>query len=165
MTLSPDGTFLQSSGEFPASANPAAQQIVVTSTLGGDPGWTLSVSASNLTNGSGGTISDAGLGLTSGALLGGTCSAGPAPAFQTCSASTTFPGSVAFTDNPAHNPSPVDTDTNSGLSSSGGSGGVYQFATTPAGDGTAVMDGTLTLLAPTSTPAGTYNGTLTFTIS
>ncbi len=36
------------------------------------------------------------------------------------------------------------------------------MATSTAGDGSALIDGTLTLLVPTSTPAGTYTGTITF---
>ena len=165
MTLSPDGTYLETSAPFPASSNPSSQQIVVSSSLAGDPGWTMSVSATNLTDGGGGVISDAGLGLTGGQLLGATCAPGPASFYQTCSHSSTFPGSISFTDEPAHNPSPQDTDTNSGLSASGGNSGVYQFATTPAGIGTAVMSGTLTLLAPTSSPAGTYTGTITLSVT
>ena len=146
LALSADGSYLSSSATFPAPAGTAAQQIDVTSTLAGDPGWTLSVTGSDLSDGNGHTISAAGLGLTNGALLN----------------TTTFPGTVTFTGEPAHNPSPLtaDADTNHGLS-----GGPYTFAATPAGDGTAVMDGTLTLLAPTSTPAGTYTGTLTFSVS
>jgi hypothetical protein len=144
LTLSSDGTYLQSSATFPASTNPSAQQIVVTSQLAGDPSWTLSVSASNLTNGSGGTIPSSGLGLTNGALLATT------PA---------FPGGVTFTNIAAHNPSPVDTDTNTGLTSA-----PQTWATSPAGNGTAVLDGTLTLYALTSTPAGTYSGTITFSV-
>jgi Bacterial Ig-like domain (group 3) len=168
MTLSPDGTFLESTSPFSTPQSPSTGSsgpIVVTSTLAGNPGWTLTVSATNLSDGSGGVINDSGIGFTGGQLNGGACSAGPAPYFQTCSASSTFPGSVSFTDNPAHNPSSVDHDTNSGLSSLGGSGGLYQFATTNAGDGTAIMNGSLTVLAPTATPPGTYTGTLTFTIS
>jgi hypothetical protein len=165
LTLSSDGSYLSTSATFPASTDPSTQQIVVASTLAGDPGWTLTVSASDLTNGSGGAISDSGLGLTEGTLDGGSCSPGPAPYYQTCSASSSFSGSISFTDRPAHNPSPEDTDSNIGLSSTGGSSGVYQFATTPAGIGTAVMSGTLTLLAPTSTPPGTYSGTISFTVS
>ncbi|HUJ64109.1 MAG TPA: hypothetical protein VLX59_01130, partial [Acidimicrobiales bacterium] len=152
LALSSDGTYLSSSASFPASGNPASQQIVVTSTLAGDPGWTVSVSATSLTDGTA-TIAASGFGLTNGALIGGTCAGAPA----TCSASSTFPGTITFANLPAHNPSPVDTDSNSGLTST-----PQAWCTTPAGAGTAVMSGTLTLLAPTTTPAGTYSGTITF---
>jgi hypothetical protein len=146
MTLSSDGTYLQSSAEFPAATNPFTQQIVVTSSLAPAYAWTLSVSATPLTSGSN-TIPASGLGLTGGTLLNAT---GPGA----------YAGSVTFTNIPAHNPSPVDIDTNSGLTSV-----PQSWAVSSAADGTAVMDGTLTLYAATNTPAGTYNGTITFTVS
>ncbi len=67
---------------------------------------------------------------------------------------------MTFTSIAAHNPSPIDTDTNTGLTST-----PQTFAKSTAADGTAVMDGTLTLFAATSTPSGTYNGTITFSVS
>lgn len=148
MTLSSDGTYLESSAAFPASTNPYPQQIVVTSTLAPAYAWTLSVAATNLSNGSGGTIASSGLGLTNGALLNGGSAAGD------------YSGTVSFTNIAAHNPSPQDTDTNTGLTST-----PQTWATTTAADGTADMDGMLTLLAPTSTPPGTYTGTITFSVS
>ena len=148
MQLSSDGTYLQSSATFPPASNPGTQQIVVTSQLAPAYAWTLSVSGTALSDGTGGTIPSSGLGLTNGALLN------PGPG------AGTYPGAVTFTNVPAHNPSPVDTDTNSGLTAT-----PQTFAHSTAADGTAVMDGTLTLLASTATPAGTYTGTITFTIS
>lgn len=144
MTLSSDGTFLQSTATFPKTTD---NQIVVTSSLAPAYAWTLSVSATPLTSTGGGTIPASGLGLTGGTLENAT---GPGA----------YPGSVTFTGIPAHNPSPVDTDTNSGLT-----GSPQTFAHSTAADGTATMDGTLTLYAATSTPAGTYNGTITFSVS
>lgn len=146
MTLSTDGTFLQTSATFPPTTNTNAQQIVVTSNLSPAYAWTLSVSATALTSGSN-TIPSSGLGLTNGALLNS-------------SGSGAYPGTVTFTGIPAHNPSPVDTDTNTGLTSA-----PQTFAHSTANDGTAVMDGLLTLYAATSTPSGTYNGTITFSVS
>jgi hypothetical protein len=147
MTLSGDGTYLQSSAAFPASTNPASQQIVITSLLAPAYAWTLSVSATNLTS-TAGTINSSGLGLTNGALLD------PAPG------PGTYTGTITFTNLPAHNPSPTDTDTNTGLSST-----PRTWAHSTAADGTAELEGTLTLFAPTSTPAGTYTGTITFGVS
>ena len=54
LALSSDGAYLASSAPFPAATNPDSQQIVVTSTLAGDPGWTASVTATDLTDGAGG---------------------------------------------------------------------------------------------------------------
>jgi hypothetical protein len=144
LQLSSDGTYLQSSATFPATTLPSLSQIVVTSTLAGDPGWTLSLAATALSNGSGGTIPASGLGFTNEALVN----------------TGTFPGTVTFTGIPALNPSPTDgTGTGPGLSTT-----PQTIATTPAGDGTAVMDGVLTLDASTATPAGTYTGTITFSV-
>ncbi len=50
MTLSTDGTYLQSSATFPSSSLPNSQQIVVTSNLAPAYAWTLSVAATPLTS-------------------------------------------------------------------------------------------------------------------
>jgi Bacterial Ig-like domain (group 3) len=140
MTLNSAGTLLSSGPvSFPkAGDNP----ITVQSSLAGDPNWTVSVSATDLVSGSN-TINAMGLGLTGGTLL----------------ATPPFPGTVTFTDNPAHNPN--GGDTNHGLK-----GGPYTFAqSSGGGNGSAAMFGSLTLLAPTSTQPGTYVGTITFTVA
>jgi hypothetical protein len=146
MTLSSDGTYLQSSATFPANSLPGSQQIVVTSSLSPAYAWTVSVAATPLVSGSN-SIPASGLGLTAGTLLN-------------ASGAGAYPGTVTFTNIPAHNPSPVDTDTNSGLGTT-----PQSWAHSSAADGTAELDGQLTLYAATSTPSGTYNGTITFTVS
>jgi hypothetical protein len=145
LALSSDGTYLSSSATFPTQSGTttSADEIAVTSSLAGDPGWTVSVAATALSNGATGTIPASGLGLTGGTLVN----------------PTTFPSTVTFTNIPGHNPSAVDTDTNSGLTTN-----AQTWATAVAGDGTALMDGTLTLYAATNTPQGTYNGTITFSV-
>jgi hypothetical protein len=66
--------------------------------------------------------------------------------------------SVSVFDNAAGNAvSPTDTGT-AGLK------GVAKFASAAQGNGTIGFFGTLSLNAPTSTVAGTYYGTLTFTV-
>ncbi len=138
---------MQSSAEFPATSIPDSSQIVVTSTLAPAYAWTLSVSATQLTSGSN-SIPASGLGLTNGTLLN-------------ASGAGAYPGTVTFTNIPALNPSPVDgPGTGPGLS-----GTPQSWAHSTAADGSADMDGTLTLYAATSTPAGTYNGTITFSVS
>jgi len=145
MTLSTDGTYLQSSAQFP---NPSGQQITVTSTLSPAYAWTLSVAATPLTSG-GNSIPASGLGLTNGTLD----NPSPGPG--------TYPGTVTFTNIPALNPSPVDgPGTGPGLSAT-----PQNWAHSSATDGTALLYGTLTLDAATNTPAGTYNGTITFSVS
>jgi hypothetical protein len=127
---------------------PNPQAIVVTSTASPAYAWTLSVAATALTSGAN-SIPASGLGLTNGTLLNAT---GPGA----------YPGTVNFgTGIPALNPSPVDgPGTGPGLSTT-----PQTWATSSAADGTAEMNGTLTLLAATSTPAGTYSGTVTFSVS
>ena len=146
MALSSDGTYLQSSATFPGAS--ASSEIVVTSSLAPAQAWTLSVAATSLTSSGGGTIPSTGLGLTNGALVN---ASGPGA----------YLGTVTFTGIPALNPSPVDgAGTGPGLSAT-----PQTFATSTAADGTALMNGTLTLDASTATPAGTYTGTITFSVS
>jgi hypothetical protein len=74
-----------------------------------------------------------------------------------------YPGTVTFVPPggiPAHNPSPLDTGTHTGPTSA-----PQAWGTGSASAWTADMDGVLTLYAATSTPAGTYTGTLTFSVS
>ncbi len=147
MTLSSDGTYLQSSATFPSATLPGSQQIVVTSDLAPAYAWTLSVAATPLTS-TAGTIPADGLGLTAGALLNN-------------SGAGAYGGTVTFTNIPALNPSPTDgPGTGPGLS-----GTPQTWALSSASDGTAELDGTLSLDASTGTPAGTYNGTITFSVS
>jgi hypothetical protein len=147
MTLSADGTFLQTSATFPDPSLPSSEQIVVTSTIAPAYAWTLSVSATPLTNGGAGSIPTSGLGLTNGALLNAT-------------GAGAYSGTVTFTNIPALNPSPVDgAGTGPGLMST-----PQNFAKSSAADGTAAIDGVLTLDTATSTPAGTYEGTITLEV-
>ncbi len=151
MTLSSDGTYFQSSAQFPAYANPYSQYIDVTSTLAPAYAWTLSVAATPLTSGSN-SIPASGLGLTGGTLDNKSGSAGPYSA---------YPGTVTFNNLTAENPNSVDNAPGAvGLSAT-----PQAWALSSAADGTAVMHGTLTLYAATSTPAGTYNGTISFSVS
>jgi hypothetical protein len=150
LTLSSDGTFFQSSATFPATSLPNTQQIVVTSSIAPAYAWTLSATATALTSGSN-SIPASGLGLTEGIGQGLLNKAGIGA----------YPGSVTFTNIPALNPSPADAvGTGPGLTAA-----PQTWATSTAADGSAVMDGTLTLYASRSTPAGTYNGTITFSLS
>jgi hypothetical protein len=148
MTLSGDGTFFQTSATFPDPSLPSSEQIVVTSTVAPAYAWTMSVSDTPFTNGGTGAIPASGLGLTGGTLLNP-------------SGTGAYSGAVTFTNIPAVNPSPAD-----GVGTGPGLSGVPQtFAQSNAADGTAIMDGTLTLYTATSTPAGVYNGTLSFSVA
>ena len=155
MTLNTAATMLQSSARFPNSTDP---QILVHSSLAGNPNWTVSVTDSDLSCASGSCttpvtgqfqkINGENLGLTGGA------SNTPLP-------SASFPGTVAFTDNPAASPPVAPTDPGSlGLKN-----GPHTFAkSSGGGNGSVSLYGTLSLNAPTATQAGTYTGTVTFTV-
>ena len=154
MALNAAATELQTSGQFPAATDP---QIEVHSSLAGDPAWTVSVTDSDLSCASGScttpvngdyqSINGENLGLTAGHTT-------------TALPSAAFPGSVSFTDIPADSTvvGPADGGSN------GLKGGPHTFAHSPAGNGTVDLYGTLSLNAPTATQAGTYTGTITFTV-
>lgn len=142
MVLNASATLLVSSARFPAATDP---QITVHSSLAGDPNWTVSVSATDLTGGNAANkINGENLGLTGGSVV----SAVPATRL------------VSFTDVPAGVGVAPGASTGVGLK-----GGPHTFAhSTNGGNGSVTMFGTLTLNAPTSTNADTYTGTITFSV-
>jgi hypothetical protein len=142
MVLNPAATLLVSSARFPAASDP---QITVHSSLAGDPNWTASVTATDLTGGTAShKINGENLGLTGGTVVSAV------PPTRT----------VSFTDNPAGNGVAVGATTGAGLK-----GGPHTFAqSTNGGNGSVTMYGTLSLNAPTSTQADTYTGTITFSV-
>jgi hypothetical protein len=146
LQLNAAGTLLTSTARFPNATDPA---IVVHSSLAGNPDWTVSVLATDLTDGKTPTpdlMNGSNLGLTGGSLIG-----------------SGFPGTVAFTDIPAANGIAPGVASALGLK---GSGTPHQFAQSSAGgNGSASMFGTLSINAPTSTVAGTYTGTITFSVA
>jgi hypothetical protein len=154
LTLNASATLLQSSATFPKAGDPS---IVVHSSLAGNPNWTVSVTDSDLSCSTGSCttpvagdfqkINGENLGLTAGATNGAVPSA-------------SFPGTVAFTDNPAASGvSPTDPG------SLGLKNGPHTFAkSSGGGNGSVGLSGTLSLNAPTATQAGTYTGTITFTV-
>lgn len=143
LQLNAAGTLLTSSARFPNAADPA---IVVHSSLAGDPNWTVSVLATDLTGVTpANVINGSNLGLTGGTLIG------------------TFPSTVTFTDIAAGGGLLPGDSTAVGLK---GSGTPHAFAqTTGGGNGSASMFGTLALNAPTNTKADTYTGTITFSVA
>ena len=155
MTLNSGATMLQTSGQFPLATDP---QITVQSSLAGNPNWTVSVTDSDLSCASGActtpvagdyqSINGENLGLTGGASTAALPNA-------------SFSGTVAFTANPAASPAVAPSDPGSlGLKN-----GPHTFAkSSGGGNGTVNLFGTLSLNAPTLTQAGTYTGTITFTV-
>lgn len=156
MQLNAAGTKLTSGPtRFPATGS----EITVTSTVAGDPNWSVSVTATDLVgqNDSTHVINGENLGLTGGA-------------YDPASPST-FPGNLTFTGNPSANGVSSTDGGTSGLKGSGhtfvasGCSGTCPSGTVDGGNGTAQMHGMLTLIAPTSTKADTYVGTITFSVA
>ncbi|HEX9032450.1 MAG TPA: hypothetical protein VF834_11435, partial [Streptosporangiaceae bacterium] len=125
--------------------------ITVVDTQSGNLPWTVSAAASNLSDGTGhpnGVISGENVGLTN-----------LAPVFVPGNAIVT--GDVVITNQPAPLPPVGPTDPGS----AGLGGGPHVIATDSLQpDGTVGINGTVTLNAPTSTEAGIFTGTITFTI-
>lgn len=127
--------------------------ITVVDTQSGNQPWTVSALASNLSDGTGhpgGSISGENVGLTN-----------LTPVFV--SGNAIVSGDVAVTNQPAATPPVGPTDTGSlGL----GGTAAHVIATDSAQPtGTVGINGTVTLNAPTSTEAGVFTGTITFTIA
>jgi len=137
MVLDPNGTKLTASAHFGTAANPAAG-VTITDTRAGDQQWTASVSATDFTKGTD-SIDTTQLGfvnITPGYLANNALNAATKP--------------VVTNDVPEGAP--------------GLKGGPHQFAQAAHGDGTVYVFGDMTLTAPTSTVAGLYTATVTFTI-
>lgn len=135
--LNSAGTLLQTSGRI----NP----VTVTDTRAGNPGWTVSGQVSDFSDGATPTPNK-----INGGNLGWTPNVVDSAASQTVAAG----GTIA----PDNGIAPTATPT-TGLSTSR----TLATAAPNAGTGTAHLDALLNLNAPTSTPAGTYNATLTLT--
>jgi len=162
LQINPAGTFFTASAKLDPNAanvptagqspNPTFNGITVVDTQSGNLPWTVSAAASNLSDGSGhpnGAISGENVGLT-----------GLTPVFVPGNAIVA--GDVTTTDQAAASPPVGPTDTGSlGL----GGGIAHAIAADSAQPvGTVGINGTVTLNAPTSTEAGIYTGTITFTI-
>jgi hypothetical protein len=127
--------------------------ITIVDTQSGNLPWTVTALASNLTDGTGhpgGTISGENVGLTN-----------LTPVLVSGNAITT--GDVTVTNQPAATPPVSPTDT--GSAGLGGTVAHTIAADTAQPDGTVGINGTVTLNAPTSTEAGVFVGTITFTIA
>lgn len=160
MALDPTATYLQATAAFPAAGDPA---ITITDTRAGNANWTASVSAIDFTSGVN-TIDAHGLGFTAVAptylLNNALCSVAydgaPIVAGECQDGAPVKP--VVTNDVPSYAP------TNALYPTTGLKGAPHQFATTTNGGvGTVYVNGFLNLYAPTSTQAGTYTTTVTFT--
>lgn len=140
LSLNAGGTMFSSTKPF--------NNISISDTRAGNLPWTALAFAATLTNGSGGQINGQNVGLTD--LV-----------------PTYLPGNglnaanpVVVTNHAAANPAvaPVDPGTQ-GLGNA-----PHAFAHANNGAGSVVLNGVLTLNAPSSTPAGLYTGIVTFTV-
>jgi hypothetical protein len=143
LALQPNATEYSGSGTF--------SNIQIVDTRAGDLPYTVTALSSNLTDGgtnAGSTINSQNIGLT-----------GLTPA-----GSGGFSSPVHTVDNPAANPAVA---ANAPLQAAGQQGlGInpHSIVTVDHGLGTLTMNGTLTITAPTSTEAGLFTGTITFTV-
>jgi hypothetical protein len=159
LALNSNGTYFSASRELDTSSTDyptgptGFSGITVVDTQAGNIPWTVTALASNLSDGGsnpGSTISGENVGLTG--LL---AVAVPGNALTA--------GDLTFTNAAAPIPPVAPTDTGS----QGLGGSVPHLIVTDAtqADGTIGINGLLTLNAPTSTEAGTFTGTITFTIA
>jgi hypothetical protein len=145
--LNTAGTALSVSAPFGNTTN-TGSEIFVTDTRAGNQNWTASVQSGNFTSTSSPTTpidgQNAGLvGLTVQPVAGNALTA----------------GNVTVTNNQSGT-APILPGGTQGIG-----GAKHTFAqTTAGGDGSVGFTGTFTLNAPTSTGAGLYTGTVTFTV-
>jgi hypothetical protein len=149
-TLDANARAFHASAVFGDPADPAAG-VTITDTRAGDLPWTASAEATDFTDGRSppDRINSQNLALidVEPDYIGG--NALQSPDVTTTDVTSTPPGGTAYP------PTATGTD---------GLGGVpHQFAAAVAGAGSVYLGGTLVLSAPTSTPAGIYTTTLTFT--
>ena len=157
LALNAAGTFYSASASLDTGTGDVPgvnfNGITVVDTQSGNLPWTVSALSSNLSDGTGhpgGTISGENVGLTN-----------LAPVFV--SGNAIQAGDVNVTNQPAAAPPVGPTDTGSlGL---GGTAAHVIATDTAQPVGTVGINGTVTLNAPTSTEAGTFTGTITFTIA
>ena len=149
MGLNPAGNCLEATQPFGTSSNPATG-VTITDTRAGINNVTASVVATDFASSAGTTpINAQNLGF-----------------INVTPVQVTGNGFSAATVVPTQNPNGGCTGIKpSGATGNGGLGGApHQFAFAPAGPGSVYVIGTMDLVAPTSTIAGTYTSTVTFTI-
>ena len=151
------GTLALTSNNSMFTASTTFQDISVTDQLSANQPWTVSAQSSDLTDGGSNAVSSfidsQNVGLT--AVTENTGDEG----------SNHFTGTVTVASNPAA--SPADAP-GAALGAAGDQGlGLtpHQVLSATSGLGTYAADGTITLNAPTTTEAGLFTGTITFTVA
>jgi hypothetical protein len=150
MALDPTGTYLHTSAAFGTPSLPG-DGVTITDTRAGDLAWTASVTSSDFANGSN-LINACNLGFT-----------GVTPVQIGANALGTPAKPVLTTDVPNGGSGGIAAP--GGVCSTGLAAGPHAFATAAHGAGSVNIVGAMDLYAPTSTPAGTYMATVTFTIA
>jgi hypothetical protein len=143
--LDPNGAKFTASAPFGSAANPG-QGVTVTDTRAGEQPWTASATVTDFTDGSSDVINGQNLAFT-----------GVTPSYIANNALQSGVNTTDVTSGAVYGPNDPGSD--------GLKGGPHEFATTANGDGEVNIYGLLSLAAPSSTPAGEYTATLTFTIA
>ena len=142
------GTMALAANDSEFIATGSFNNIQVTDLRAGGKGYTVSALSTPLSDGKtnpGSTINAENVGLTK----------------LTATPGTGFAGTVTSTDNPAADPAVAPGDPGSkGL----GGTTAHTVFTVDKGSGSVTVNGTLTITAPTSTEAGIFTGTITFTV-
>jgi hypothetical protein len=152
LALDPTDTYFTANKQFGNSTTDPTQDILITDTRAGNLPWTAQAQAANLTDGGvnpGSSISGENVGLTNLTIVPVTGNGfnGTATNFTT-------------TANPAATPPVAPADPGYlGLGNE-----AHDFAQAQHGVGSVGLLGTLTLNAPSSTEAGQFTGTITFTL-
>jgi hypothetical protein len=153
MKVTPDGKNLHTSNAFGVATqtSPGSQGVTIIDTRSGGAGWTATVASTDFTSGAN-LISACNLGFT-----------GVTPDYVTGNAlSPSHP--IAVTDVPNGSATNVAPAT-AGCTATGLAGTGHTFASIATlGAGSVNVFGNMDLYAPTSTPAGLYQATVTFTI-
>jgi hypothetical protein len=136
--------------------------VTITDTRAGDQEWTASLETTNFSGGAN-VINGQNLEFTQVApsyVTGNALQSGDVISNDVPSGAITTTGTGTGTSVTAATPFGASATGNAGLADT-----PHQFASAAAGDGSVYVDGQLTLVAPSSTPPGTYTATVTFTIA
>ena len=140
LTLDPSGAMFSASAPF--------EGIGISDSRGGNLPWTASAMAESLLSGDIGEINGQNVGLTDVDVV------------YTPGNALSAENPVTVTNRPAANPAVAPDD----LGELGLGGAPHAFAHAENGAGSVTINALLTVNAPSSTPAGTYNGVVTFTV-
>ncbi len=151
MQLDSSGAFFHAAKPFGTAAD-TGHGIQITSTEAGDPAWTASVYSGDFTSGTN-SINGQNFGFTGVTAV---------PVGSNPLGTPAKP--VVVNDVPVGPSKPYAAAATGTDGLKGSASAQHVFAKAANGDGTVAIVGNLDLYAPTSTPAGSYTGVLTFTI-